>query len=546
MVGGRGATGCCRHAFFVFVLVLNCVVLLLFLRELFFGRGCLLMSDDFSLDIDFPVIPAPTPAGAGGLDLSIDGLTFDDDGTGVEVEDEGFDEVPATTDNIDDVLDILDTYGDIGGDDTSGNNGSVGGVGAGGRGGSSAASIAIHGRSSVSIGGDHLDDLVDNDYPFASGVDMGDGKDDDDYFNGLSGRRESVSIDDILSDAIVRGASDVHINPDSYVSFTILGEIVHIKEYGVIPDNMTKRMYTSITSHMSQATFASDLELDTSYTIKQGGYKGRRFRLSVGYSYGCVFMVFRVINDIIPTPEDLGIPEALKKWVQLPNGLVLICGPTGTGKSTTFASLVNQINRQQTKKIITVERPIEYVYPRDGRGLITQREVGRDARSFHSALTSAMRQAPDVIMIGEVRNREEVDSLLQASESGHLSFSTMHTNTPPSTINRIKSLYTGDEQLRVLSSLKDNIRGIANQVLLKTLDGRGRFAVHCVLVVEGEVADMIGEGDVSAIQEHMLTQRTTMEHQLAKAVVGKRCTVDTARAQCVHPELFDDILREKK
>src|SRR5699024_5540108 len=163
-------------------------------------------------------------------------------------------------------------------------------------------------------------------------------------------------------------------------------------------------------------------------------------------------------------------------------------------KSTTFASLINQINQYQTKKIITVERPVEYVYPNDGTGLITQREVGMDSRSFFSALTSAMRQAAAVIMIGEVRDREEVDSLLTAPECGKLACSTTCPSTQPETSNQIKSLYEGEEHLKVLSSLKDNVRGIANKVLLKTKDGRGRFAVHCSLDVTPEISEMIGEG----------------------------------------------------
>lgn len=389
------------------------------------------------------------------------------------------------------------------------------------------------------------DEDDDSDYPFDA-PEFSDDDDEFDFSTSLRGdTRDGLNIDNVLIKAIEMKASDVHINSDGYVAFTVLGDIVHMKDYGIIPARAVQQGYLNIVTHQNHSLFAENLELDTSYMIRSGEYKGRRFRLSVGRSMGNIFMVFRVISDNIPTPDDLGIPDTLRKWTQLPNGLVLICGPTGTGKSTTFASLINQINQYQTKKIITVERPVEYVYPNDGTGLITQREVGMDSRSFFSALTSAMRQAPDVIMIGEVRDREEVDSLLRASESGHLAFSTMHTSTPPGTINRIKSLYEGDEQLRVLSSLKDNVRGIANQVLLKTKDGRGRFALHCSLDVTPEISEMIGEGDVGAIQDHMLKNKQTLEHILVKAVVDGKCDIEEARSKSVFPATFDSILEQE-
>lgn len=399
------------------------------------------------------------------------------------------------------------------------------------------------------MGDDDDDDGNEGDRVLTAMAEQEEEFEEEDFFGGLNfttADGKKLQVDDILGHAFDLKASDVHISPDTYVAFSILGEIVHIKDYGILPGNVVQRAYTAITSNESQSLFAENLELDTSYTIRRGPHKGRRLRLSVGRSFGKIFMVFRTIADVIPKPEELGIPKELKQWSSLPNGLVLICGPTGTGKSTTFASLINEINLHQTKKIITVERPIEYVYPtEDAKGLITQREVGKDARSFSSALTSAMRQAPDVIMIGEVRDKEEVDSLLRASESGHLAFSTMHTNSPAGTINRIKSLYEGDEQLRVLSSLKDNVRGIANQVLVKTRDGKGRFAVHCILHVTPEVSEMIGRGDVDAIQKYMMNKKITMEHKLVQAVMDKKCDLETARSYCIFPDVFDKVLKEE-
>lgn len=215
-----------------------------------------------------------------------------------------------------------------------------------------------------------------------------------------------------------------------------------------------------------------------------------------------------------------------------------------THNSTTLASMLQEIQFTRAQKIITLERPIEYVFGTEGEALITQREVGRDARSFANALTSAMRQAPDIIMVGEVRNRLEVNELLRAAETGHLAISTMHTNSAATTINRIKSLYEGDDQLRILASLSDVSRGFANQVLLPTLDGKSRFAVREVLTVDEEVAALIAEGDVKGIRDYQEARNATMEHALAEAALSQQCTYEAAKAQAPNPRLFDKIVQE--
>lgn len=352
------------------------------------------------------------------------------------------------------------------------------------------------------------------------------------------------NIDRVISDAIKKGASDIHISSDSEVAYTILGDIVRQPQFGTVTHTIAQRVYKRITTNVAQSSFATQLELDAAYVVKTGPDKGRRLRLSVGFSFSSIFMVFRVISDIIPTPEELGVRDQIKEWTTLQNGLILICGPTGTGKSTTFASLIRRIQMERPQKIITIEKPIEYVYGTRGKAFITQREVGTDCRTFSSALTSAMRQNPNIILVGEVRNREEVDELLRASETGHLAMSTMHTNSPSATITRIMSLYQGDEQLRVLGSLRGNLRGIANQVLLKSADGKSRFAVQAVLNVDDEIAEYIGQGDADAIERYMRNRGTSMEHELLKVVKEGRCTYDEARSKTPSPSYFDQLAPE--
>lgn len=353
-----------------------------------------------------------------------------------------------------------------------------------------------------------------------------------------------LDLDAVIALAIEVGASDIHLSPYDEVAFTVLGEIRRISEYGVIDPNMTVRLQQTIISNVLEQVFVEELELDTSYVVKSGKYKGRRLRLSVGKTEGNIFLVFRIIADVMPTPDELEIPSAMRDWVNLPNGLVLVNGPTGSGKSTTLSSLIQEIQFNRAEKVITIEKPIEYVYGvKPGqKAFITQREVGRDSRQFAAALTSAMRQAPNIILVGEVRNREEIDELLRAAETGHLAISTMHTTSCPATINRIRSMYEGDEQLRVLATLSDNLRGMMTQALVKSPDGKSRFAVREVLQVDKEIQDYVLTGNTKAMREYQENRGITMEHELVKAVQRGRASVQSARSKAPNPLYFDELL----
>lgn len=215
-----------------------------------------------------------------------------------------------------------------------------------------------------------------------------------------------------------------------------------------------------------------------------------------------------------------------------------------THNTTTFASLIRQMQLTRQQKIITIEKPIEFMYPDDGKAFITQREVGSDAKSFSNALVSAMRQDPDVILVGEVRNRIEVDEFLRAAETGHLALTTIHTNTPPATINRIRSLYTGDDQIRIMASLEENMRGIANQTLLKTPDGKGRFALFSVLNFDREVRRLIREGNLVALEDYMRDRQTTIEYRIAEAVNDGRCSEAEGLSHAPDPIYLKSLLKK--
>lgn len=646
-------------------------------------------------------------------------------------------------------------------------------------------------------------DLMDDDDEELYNILSGNTREDEDMLSGFD-------IDAVLSAAIDEGASDVHLTPDDHVDFTVLGDIRRKTEFAIPTGTIMDRVRHSIISNELNDDFNVNWEMDTSYVVKTGPHKGRRMRLSVGKTFGHVFMVFRIIADQVPTPEELGVDEELSSWVNLPNGLIMLNGPTGTGKalrldtpiptpsgnttmgelnlgskvlgsdgkpanvvwvsdvnptpelyrvtfangqvvyadaphqwivaneetrtateerdttffsranqtgqlaniiqeiaqgytgtfmpvesvlpqiaialsmkygsdklknnleflneksfasalewgldalvpegglcetsrimsifaawlreryvvshrgvflnmttkdmaerihdhkdtsertlrlavptvldesaawnfivsikkvdpdsseygpvrciqvdsfdssylcadnvithnSTTLASLLKRIQLTRPQKIITLERPVEFMFGYEGKARVHQREIGLDSRSFEAGLTSAMRQAPDIIMVGEVRNQTEVNELLRSAETGHLSISTMHTNSAAATLNRIKSLYSGDDQKRVLATLGDVARGFANQVLVKSPDETKRTAVREVLTVTPEVSRMILKGDVEAIREYQIRKEITMEHGLVKAVKDGNCTPKVAMSQSSYPHLMRELFEK--
>lgn len=214
-----------------------------------------------------------------------------------------------------------------------------------------------------------------------------------------------------------------------------------------------------------------------------------------------------------------------------------------THNTTTLASLLNQVNIHERKKIVTVENPVEFVYSNDGKSLVIQREVGLDTRTFQQALDSAMRQKPNIILIGEVRNRTEIDALIRSSESGHLAISTMHTTSAPTTINRMISSYSEGEKERILATLAEVSRGFANQTLIKNLDGTSMIAVREILPITGEIKDLIREGNISGIREYQIDHKITLEHELVREV--KKGTIDEeiAKYKSSEPDFFDQLMK---
>lgn len=352
-------------------------------------------------------------------------------------------------------------------------------------------------------------------------------------------------IDEIISLGIDRGASDVHMNPGKRIGYRINGLIYKINDFEPIPGEVTRRIQQKIVTNVADGIFLENWELDTSYTIKSGVHRGRRVRLSVAKTFEEVMMVMRIISDTIPQPHELEIEPELLEWTTLNRGLVMMNGPTGTGKSTTLASLIQEMQMTRAQVIVTVEKPVEYVYKDQGKGFIYQREVGRDTLGFKVALDSAMREDPDIILIGEVRNPVEVDALLYAAETGHLALSTTHADSAAGTVNRIKSMFSGEEQRRILDTLAEESKGYASQVLCTTEDGKDRFAVREILVVDEEISDLIRQGNTRGMKHYQEKRKATLEHKLIEAVRSGRCTPEEARSKSPDTRYFDHLMAEE-
>lgn len=350
------------------------------------------------------------------------------------------------------------------------------------------------------------------------------------------------NLDLIISYAIEKGASDIHLIGNQEICFTINGDIYKQVEFGIPCEYVMNDIVEGILNNQQLGYYVRDLEFDCSYTVRFGRYKGRRLRVNVGKSFNVDQITLRVINDEIPSMKSLDIDNNLFNLFNTSSGVILICGSTGAGKSTTLASIIREIQLTKRKKILTVEKPVEYIYKDDGLGLVVQRSIPDDCLDFESGLTSAMRSAPDIILIGEVRNKKEVDELLRAAETGHLALSTLHTSNNITTLSRIRSLYNGEEQKRILTTLGETLKCIVNQILVKTKEGN-RIVVREILVIDRNIKSYIIEDNITRIREIQEYNKSTLEHQLVKLVKNGICHLEDARDKAPDGIYFDYLLK---
>lgn len=302
-------------------------------------------------------------------------------------------------------------------------------------------------------------------------------------------QNEQYDIDSVLMDAVAREASDVHIVPGSPPVLRVNGQLEPYGRLPLTPED-TESVLQQLASEAELDTMFETGESDGSYSLPQVG----RFRVHAYRQRGSWGIAIRLVRGSIPTIEELGLPTFVQSVYQQQQGLFLVTGPTGSGKSTTLASLVDTINRTQRRHIVTLEDPIEYLHAH-GQSVINQREVGSDTSSFVTGLRSALRQDPDVILIGEMRDLETMQIALSAAETGHLVLSTLHTMSAPQTIERIIDVFPASQQPQIRYQLATVLLGVVCQRLVPRTSGEGRLGVFEVLVNTPAVANLIRSGD---------------------------------------------------
>ena len=343
----------------------------------------------------------------------------------------------------------------------------------------------------------------------------------------LSMDTPATSIDELLARAVEAGASDLHVVPGAPPAVRVNGEVAFLEGTERLDPDATRTLLYRILSTEQQKQLENNRQLDLSY-----GVPGlARFRVNVHFQRDTLAAAFRHVPEELRTLEELGLPESLTELAMRPRGLVLVTGPTGSGKSTTLAAMVDEVNRTKPHHILTVEDPIEFVH-RHKRCVVTQREIGPDAASFADALRAGLRQDPDVILLGEMRDLETIGTALTAAETGHLVLATLHTQSAPSTIDRVIDVFPPAQQEQVRMQLANTLQGIVTQTLLPTSDRAGRVACLEILLPDDAVRNLIRQGKVEQIYSVMQTSTSrgmqTMEHGLAELIRTHVVTVESA------------------
>src|SRR6185503_18128348 len=311
---------------------------------------------------------------------------------------------------------------------------------------------------------------------------------------GSAGRISTMHINDLLATAVARGASDLHMKVGSFPMLRIDGTLTPATETKRLEKADMDAVAASLLSPEQRDKFQKQLEVDVAYAVPNLG----RFRCNVFQQRGTVGLVMRVIPTRVPTIDELALPPILKKIADEERGLILVTGTTGSGKSTTLAAMLNHINNARPTHIMTVEDPIDYLH-RDIKSIVNQREISTDTGSFAMALRSALRQDPDVILVGEMRDLETVETALLAAETGHLVFSTLHTLDAAETVNRIITVFPPHQQRQVRLQLASVIKAAISQRLMPGADGGGRVAAVEVMVSTAYIRDAIVDKDKTSL-----------------------------------------------
>jgi twitching motility protein PilT len=352
----------------------------------------------------------------------------------------------------------------------------------------------------------------------------------------------TFSIDDLLEHMVALGASDLHVATGSEPVIRLNGHLERVEGFPRLMPDDTQRLLYRILSTEQQKHLEINRQIDVSHSIPGLA----RFRVNVYFQRESVGAAFRMIPTDLKTLEDLGLPPQLHELATKPRGLVLVTGPTGSGKSTTLAAVIDEINRTRADHIMTIEDPIEFLH-RHKRCLVNQREIGPDATSFADALRGALRQDPDVILLGEMRDLETIATALTAAETGHLVFATLHTQDAPSTVDRLIDVFPAAQQEQVRVQIASTIQGVVTQTLLPTVDGRGRVAACEILLPDDAVRNLIRQGKVEQIYSVMQTGTNkgmqTLEQAFVELIARGVVSQEVALSRSSRPDQLLGLLQ---
>ncbi len=345
----------------------------------------------------------------------------------------------------------------------------------------------------------------------------------------------------VLATVAQRQASDLHLTAGAPPAIRDKGKVQPLEGFPVLTAQQTRDVVFGILSEDQRKRFEIARQLDFAYAIPNVA----RFRVNTYMQRGAVSAAFRLVPQGIPALDDLGVPAVLREFTRKPRGFVLVTGPTGSGKSTTLAAMIDVINRERQDHILTIEDPIEFLHQHK-RSIVNQREIGSDAEDFALGLRAALRQDPDVILVGEMRDMETISTALTAAETGHLVFATLHTQSTAQTVDRIIDVFPPEQQQQVRTQLSVALQGVVTQQLLPTADGQGRVVACEVLVPNPAVRNLIREAKThqiySAIQTAGAIGMQTMDADLARLVREGKITIEMAEQRASVPEELRRLL----
>jgi len=346
-----------------------------------------------------------------------------------------------------------------------------------------------------------------------------------------------IDFVEVLKLAVARKASDVHVVIGKPPMLRVRGEITPLEGFEALTAAEAHRLVYAVLRDEQRKKFEESLELDSSVALPGVA----RFRVNVLAGHKGIEAVLRIINSTIPNPEELGLTQTMMDLAQLPRGLVLVTGPTGSGKSTTLASIIELINRTRKDHILTIEDPIEFIYE-PKQCIIRQREVGATTKSFANALKSSLREDPDVILVGELRDLETISLAMTAAETGHLVFGTLHTTDAPQTVDRIIDVFPAHQQTQVRVQLASSLKAVICQTLIPTADGVGRVAAREVMIVTSAISNLIREGKThmiyGAVETGAKFGMCTLDRALEDLVKSGKIKLDDALSKAREPMKF--------